>query len=164
MEVGEEAGDFGGVDLVGSEGGEFAVDLGQATFSGADSFLEVGELRNSLGGARQTGSGLQVGVVGSELVLQGGAFLGQVGDADLGLKSDLADGFGDQLGIGADLVDLVDYEPFDLASGHRGGRALVPAAFLGGAAEVVAVAAVAFAGVRVGHRALAAAAAEQTFR
>ena len=47
-EVGEEVGDFGLVDLIGLECREFAVDLGEAAFGGADSFLQVGELGDSL--------------------------------------------------------------------------------------------------------------------
>ena len=47
-EVGEEVGDFGFVELVGAEGGEFAVDLGEAAFGGRDLVWEVGELGDSM--------------------------------------------------------------------------------------------------------------------
>ena len=100
---------------------------------------------------------MQVGVVRSQLVLEGAALLAKPGDAVFGLESDLADGLSDQLWIGADLVDLVDDESSDLASGDRGSGALVPSVSLGMAAEVVAVAAAPLAGIRVGHLALAAA-------
>ena len=78
-------------------------------------------------------------MVRSQLVLERGAFFGEVGDAIFGLVSDLADGLGDQLRVLADLLDLVDDESFDLSGGDRWGRALVPAALLGGAADVVAM-------------------------
>ncbi len=48
VEVGEELGDFGLVDLVSSEGGEFVVDLGEAAFGGAELVLQVGELGDAL--------------------------------------------------------------------------------------------------------------------
>ena len=139
VEVGEEVGDFAFVDLIGSECGEFAVDLRQAAFGGAELVLQVGELGDSLGGVRQAGGGLQIGVVRSQLLLEQGALLGQVCDAVFGLEPDLPDGLGDQLGIGANLVDLVDHETFDFTCSHRRSRALISASPLGGAAEVILV-------------------------
>ncbi len=91
VEVGEEVSDIGLVDLVGSECGEFVVDLGQAAFGGPNRSWKS-ELGDSLCGTRQTGCRLQIGVVGSQLVLERGAFFGQVGDADFGLESTTTDG------------------------------------------------------------------------
>ncbi len=95
MEVGEEAGDFGLVDLVGSQCREFGIDLSQAAFGGADSILEVSQLGDTLGGTRQAGGCLQIRVVGSQLLLEGAELLGQAGDTVFRLKSNLPNGLGD---------------------------------------------------------------------
>ena len=60
VEVGEEAGDFRFVDLVGAEGGEFVVDFGQAAFGGADLVLQVSELSDSLRCSEGTRTALRV--------------------------------------------------------------------------------------------------------
>ena len=57
--------------------------------------------------------------MGSELLLEGGALLGEILNPYIRLKPHLPNSLGDQLGIGADLVDLVDDESFDLdGAGH----------------------------------------------
>ena len=69
VKVGEEVRGPGFVDLVGADCGEFAVDLGQAALGGVQLILQVGELGDAPGRTRQADGRLQVGMVGSELLL-----------------------------------------------------------------------------------------------
>ena len=48
VEVGEEVGDFGLVDLIGSQHRQLVVDLSEAAFGGAEEVLQVSELGDSL--------------------------------------------------------------------------------------------------------------------
>ena len=65
VEVGQQASDFGLVDLINCQIRQLVVDLGQAAFGDADSFLQVGELgdsrRCSEGGGAATGVGWSCG-------------------------------------------------------------------------------------------------------
>ena len=67
LELGQQAGDFGLVALVRPQCRELAFDLGQAAFGDAKLALEVGKLGDPRRGTRQAGSGLQIGVLGSDV-------------------------------------------------------------------------------------------------
>ena len=98
----------------------------------------------------------------SELTLQRFAFGLEVSVKLFGSRFDLADCLIEQVFVGADRLNLFDNKAFDLACGHRWRWALGPALLHRGAAYVIAVSLVAFAAVRVRHRASARLAPNQT--